>query len=312
MTMVGGNGSIAARPVRGSRPGRALEAARAFAIARPVLAVLMVALAARVIVALVVFAGFDGGLFGDDQRYSAIAAGMADGNFQALSPYWGPQDYLNQLYDDTETVLLPIASLYWLFGPITLLGQLFVAALGAGAAAVTTRLAMELMPRAVAIGAGLVVALLPSQVIFSSIILKDAGIWLTMALLALVIARASVARGEALAGWALATVGLLFALGHLRGHTLVIACWALALTALLGSRQQWLPRAGGALLIALVMPMTFGFGPAGIHNLRGGALSDLGFQRAANAMDAQTAISTPKPVPASPTVGAPVIVAGTP
>lgn len=276
-----------------------------FADEHPVLAVFALALAVRSIVALTVFIGWDGWLFGDDLRYSVLAQAKADGSdaFASLSPEWGPALYLDTLYDGTSTLLMPITALYWVFGPVKLIAQLFVAVLGAGAAAVTARLALEFLSRHAAVVAGAIVALMPSQVLFSSLILKDAAVWLVMASIGLLVALALRAEGRRLAYLAAGILVLLLALGNLRDHTLVIACWGVGLAALAGVRQGRLLRLAGALATMALVPMAFGLGVAGKNNFSGATIERLGFQRAANAVAAETAIekdaSAPEEAPAA-------------
>ena len=256
----------------------------------PVAAVFAVALVARTLVALVVYWRFGGSLLLDDATYSEMAATKAAGEAGAWAPY------VDWLYLRTGVLLVPITGLYALFGPVKLLGQLYVALLGAATAAVTTRLALEAVARRWALAAGLVVALLPSQVLWSSLILKDAGVWLVLSALALVVALAGRADGARLVALGGAAAGLLTLLGFLRLHTLVVAGVALVLTAWVGSRHCRVRRVAVAALLAVSIPwLAFGIGPAGIGIVSTSTSASLGERRAENARQSNTAVVPPAP-----------------
>jgi hypothetical protein len=247
----------------------------------PVLAVFAVALAVRVVVAVAVYVGWGGSLFLDDATYSQMAQQAADGTLTGVYPLW--------LYERTGSLLVPVTGLYEVLGPVELAGQLYVALLGAAAAALTVRLALEVVDRRWAIAAGLVVALLPSQILWSSLIMKDAAVWLTLAGLAVIASVASRTTGWRLAVLGVAAVALLAALGFLRLQTLEVACVALVLASLVGSRRAWLVRLAGAVALLVCIPYAFGMGPAGVSYVSV-AQHDVGAQRAKNAKFADSAI----------------------
>ncbi|MGH2747932.1 MAG: hypothetical protein ACRDKB_08420 [Actinomycetota bacterium] len=249
--------------------------------AHPVAATFAVALASRLLVALA-FADFFSGTFVlDDSTYTQMATDRASGDIS----HWDP--YTHFLYDVTATFMLPLTLIYDIFGTSEIVGRIYVALLGAGAAALVTRVAMEAIGRRWAIAAGLVVALLPSQVLWSSLILKDAAVWIVLATLALVVALAGRSRGATLAAYGVAAAGLLILMGHLRLHTTVVAAWALMGAAWAGSRAQRLPRAAGAVAIGLAIPWLVGLGPAGLSFVTdAGSLQE---RRIANAAGATSA-----------------------
>ena len=249
---------------------------------RPVLAVFVIAFAARALLALAITIGWGGTLFLDDASYSRLAAAGADGTLSRLGAYpeW--------LYDHTATLLVPISGLYAVFGPVTLVGQLYVALLGAATAAITVRLVLEFGNRRTALVAGLLVALLPSQVLWSSIIMKDAAVWATLAALALVVAIGARSTGRRLLLCAAAVIALLALLGLLRRHTLEVALIAMVIATLFSERPWRFVRFGGAVAILVCLPLFFEMGPAGEPFVAGAV--DPGLQRALNAQGAQTAV----------------------
>jgi hypothetical protein len=256
----------------------------AFMGAHPVWGVFLLALAIRIGVAIAIAIVHPHNIAPDGIQYSALAAAKATGHTQG----WGPYEHF--LYTRTLTLLLPLTLLYKLFGTHQLVGQLYVTLIGAGTAAIVTRLAMEVLPKRWSLAAGLIVALLPTQIVWSSLILKDAAVWLLLAGLALTIAIAGRSRGLRLIALGGAAAVLLVLLGYLREYTLVVAVWALMLAVLVGPRTHRLPQIAVAVVIGVFIPwVVFGMGPAGLTAVKGSeAPSDI---RAGMAVGASSAIA---------------------
>lgn len=272
---------------------------------RPLLTVFCIALAVRVVLAVAIWAVAGGSLFPDDTRYSEMAAEAAAGQ----SGEWTRAEH--RRYQETATLLVPLTALYRVLGPVKLAGQLLVAVLGAAAAALTARLALEALEVGWATAAGLAVALLPSQVLWSALVLKDAPVWALLAALALVVAVAGRSSGRRLVGLAAAAAALLLLLGFLRQQTLVVAAWALALSSWAGTPERRLARGLGALAIAVVVPWAAGQGPAGVGFLTGvGPLAGI---RAVAAGDAETSfVDEPTATSTTVTRAAPTTAAPSP
>ena len=251
---------------------------------QPVLGVFLIALAVRAVAAVVITIGWGGSLFLDDATYSRMAQAAADGSLHSLGAYpeW--------LYDHTATLLVPITGFYEVLGPFKLSGQLYVAVLGAATAALTARLALEVLDRRFALVAGLLVALLPSQVLWSSIIMKDAAVWACLSGLAVVAAVAARSTGRKLATLGLAAAGVLVLLAYLRLQTLEVACVALVLAMLVSDRAQRPLRLAVATGLLVVVPWAYGMGLAGAPYVAG--VKDPAAQRALNAQHARSAIDT--------------------
>jgi hypothetical protein len=258
-------------------------ASRSFGLIQrhPVLSVFCLALAARALLSVLITVSLGSGAFSDDATYSEMAAERAAGDTG------GWNEYTHWLYERTATFLVPLTLVYRVFGPEPLAGRLLVALLGSAAAAATTRLAMEALPVRWALAAGAAVALLPSQVLFSSLVLKDAAVWAVLATLGLVSALVGRSTGRRLLLLLLGAGVLLVLLSFLRMHTLVVASWALALASLAGDRAGRAPRLLGALALLVVVPLSTGAGAAGI-NLIHEQEGTLGQKRVANAQGAET------------------------
>jgi hypothetical protein len=252
--------------------------------AHPVWGVFLLALVIRFGVAIAIAIVHPHNIAPDGIEYSALAAAKATGHTGG----WGPYEHF--LYTRTLTLLLPLTLLYKLFGTHQLIGQLYVALFGAGTAAIVTRLAMEALPMRWSLAAGLIVALLPTQIVWSSLILKDAAVWMMLAGLGLTIAVAGRSRGLRLVALGVVAAVLLLLLGYLREYTLIVAVWAMMLAVLVGPRTHRLPQIAVAVVIGVFLPwVVFGMGPAGLTAVKGAeAPSDV---RAGMAVGASSAIA---------------------
>lgn len=272
-----------------------LRRGRDLVVRHPVASVVVVALVVRVALAVVISQMSGGGVFEDDGTYTLLAEQKATGATQRWSEY----EYF--LYDATGTLMVPLTWLFSVFGPHAFLGQMLVVGYAVVAAGAVVRLGLEALPVGWAVGAGLVVALLPSQVLFSSLVLKDAAVWAVLALLALTVSLCNRHGGRRLL-LAVAAVGVLYVLlAHLRVHTLVAACWAASLAALLAPGPDRLRRASAVVLLSVIVPMLYGLGPAGLR-LATDAAATLEARRTNNAVGAATAFVPPPPksVPTAP------------
>jgi hypothetical protein len=195
----------------------------------------------------------------DDTTYAGLAAQMATGAADDWSPY------LATLYSATATFLVPLTGLFWLFGPVEWIGQALVAIVGAGVAAVATKVALEKLESLWAISVGIVLALLPSQVAWSTVMLKDPWVWLCTALITWFVILALRTSGRTRVLAVLGITVTLFLLGHLRMQTTFVAAWAMVGTALLVPKHNRVTWIGGALLVAITVPWLAGGGPGGVE-----------------------------------------------
>lgn len=256
----------------------------------PAFSIFMVAVIARVIAALAVYAVFGQQLVLDDDTYSFMASAKASGQTESWDAF------THDLYANTATFMIPLTVLYRLLGAEPAIGQFYVILLGAGAATATTLVAKQIVTARWALVAGMIVALLPSQILFSSLILKDASVWLVLASLGLAVASANRAKGWRLVANGAAVTILLWLLGHLRLHTLVVASIAVMIGCGFGQKEQRWPRIVGAAVIAMSVPWLLGIGPAGLTlAMNAGSLEE---RRVANAQGANSAIVQADPDPA--------------
>ena len=257
-------------------------------LAHPIITSFVVALIARVCVATGINLLFGGFLFLDDLTYHQMASDLV----RDLHMRWDP--YTQFLFNTTATFLIPLTFLYELFGPRILIGQLWVAVLGAGTAAFVGLFLFDLTDdRRWALLGGVVVGLLPSQVLWSSLVLKDAAVWFLLVALAVAVQRAQRATAIALLVTLFACGTLLFALAYLRPHTMVVAAFAMAVAFIWSPREARAQRAGAGLLLALFIPWAAGYGLLGTTLIFNG--QSLHERRMNNAAGAASAFVQPSP-----------------
>lgn len=270
----------------------------------PYLVVFVVALVIRIAMA-VVLSSYAEGLVADDGTYDQIARSKAAGQSGAWDPY------TSQLFRDTATFSGPLWIVYELTGSRAIFGQLMVALVGALVAVGSARFARNLVGPGLSLAIGLTMALFPSLVLWSSLTLKDSFVWLAALAIAGAVVSVLDAEGRARVGWMAVLTVLLFATAHLRAHSFVVVCMALALVALVHVRRD--PRLALALLaIGTLVPLVDGKGPVGVSYAA--SRGSLEVRRYQNAVGAETAIvpvvdpDAPVEVPTSNTAS--TVVAG--
>ncbi|MCW2990396.1 MAG: hypothetical protein JWM73_990 [Solirubrobacterales bacterium] len=279
-----------ARP-RLRRPAAAI----AWAIERPVLTAVLLALLVRVCFAIASFVVNTDYLIPDEVQYIDLARVVVGGH---TPEEWFP-GYGQSLYDSTGTFMEPLVALFRVFGTSRLVGQLFSAVVGAAVVGGTTFIALRFLRRPYALLAGAVVALMPSQVLFSAVVLREAHVWLGLCVLGIAaVLMAGVDRRRIVLGAVIAAAAL-FALAYLRQQTFVTAAWSLALAMLIAPRQLWPARATIAVAMAVAIPWIAGIGPAGL-SLVDTAAPNLAKTRSTLATGANSAFQPPAPTKAPP------------
>lgn len=277
-----------ARLTGGTRsvPGRQPRAL-AWIDAHPLAFVAVVAAIPRLVVMAGILVLVDGPVFNDVTYYTDWARQVAAGDYA----YFGEGTHWDAV--GNAAFVYPIAFLYEIFGPRPLIGALLSVGYGVATAVVVSRLALEVLPRRWAIVPGLIVALLPSLVLWSSIPLKDSATWLALALAALLVALGARSEGRALALSGAALGALIVVLSFLREHTMVVAVCGLVLASWVGPKRARIQRVAGAAILAVGVPWLLGWGPLGIDVVTGaGSLAE---RRSLNARDAVTAFVAPGP-----------------
>lgn len=275
-----------------------LHGSRDWLIGHPVLAATSIALVVRVLTAIGSFVVNRTYLIGDELQYMQLADHVARGH---TADSWYPF-YGQTLYDSTWVFIAPITFLFEVFGPSRLLAQLWSVLFGVVTVAVASSLAMRITDRRRALALGLLVALLPSQVLWSSVALRESMVWATL----VVVAWAAVSSADP--SWRRAVVatavglGALLAMARLRDQTFIVAVWALVPGVLIGGGRRYLLRLVGAAGLAVLLPMSVGLGPAGYDLVRAAAPS-LGTTRTTLALHAETGFAPTEslgPIPQTP------------
>lgn len=256
----------------------------------PVLSVLGAALTVRIAAAIISFLLNHRWLIPDEGQYLDLVRWVASGR---SAESWFP-GYGQSLYDSTRVFLSPLVFLFHFLPASRLVAQLWVALFGALTAALITRLWLEIT-RKWAVLAGLIVAFLPSQVLLSAVVLREALIWAALALMALALALSGRVSGRKLLGSLLLVAAGLLALSFLRSQTAIVAAWSAVGACVVAGRHRIL-RLATTLLIAAAIPYAAGLGIGG-WSLVVRAVPRLGQTRAYMALDAKTAFAPGRVVP---------------
>ena len=222
----------------------------------PAILVFVVAFTIRFSVAVVVAVTRNGYLFPDDRGYLNMASEFANGRTGTweMTNTWG-------LWNINASFLAPIAYLFHYFGSHALIGQTLSALAGATTAAAVAALVHRHTSAIAALFSGLIVAVFPSQILWSSIVLKDPFSWMALSLLALVLGWWANKSGliKFAAGFLMLS-SLTFFLAHLRVHTLTTTCIAGAIALLLTARKHRIAKVLSLLVLLAVMPLSVGAG----------------------------------------------------
>ena len=253
---------------------------------RPGLTVFLVALSVRLALAAVVSVRSDGSMFLDDGFYLSLTTWWAaNGGIGNLDP--DSQEF----YRTHVSFLGPIGVLFRMFGAKPILAQAISAVAGAATAACVVTIARRHTRPKIALAAGLLAALFPSQVLWSSLVLKDSAVWMALSGLAVAFGwwTRFTDRRRFLTGLVVIS-GLMIYLVHLRIHTLLVASLALVIASAMSSNPFRAARTMAAVALLVIVPTFSAAGPAG-HVLWKVGLTGLADQRVAGAEGALTAIS---------------------
>jgi hypothetical protein len=274
-----------------------------FVLQRPALSIFLLAFVIRLLVITGVILFTDHVVIPDEIQYLTLAQRAAD--HQLTSTLWN--GYGRSLYHATATFMWPLTALYWLLWPFRGFAMILVALAGAGTAAFTTATALALLPRRWAMAAGGIVALLPSQVLWSSVVLRESFVWFLLAAVGYACTSLALGRGRARTSLALVLLACV-GLGYLREQTMIVAAWAVPAVLILGPRRRRLSLGLAGCVIALVAPFISGSGLGGASLLKK-AVPSLGSTRAYMSMNAKSAFVPTTVVATRPPVGTPTTVA---
>ena len=250
---------------------------------RPLLTVGVVAGVVRLVAVAVGLVLGEASMVKDENQYLAVAEASAAGR---LDVFW--VGYGRSLYDSTWVFTGQVDLLFRAFGPVRLLGLLLSAGYGVLAAVLTTVVASRVVRTSFAVLAGLVVALLPSQVFFSAAVVRESLIWTCLILAAFFLAEGRrAARPIDVALTLVGTTTCFLLLEGLRAQTAFVSLWCMAGALVLGRGLRSV-RAVAAVALLVVAPLLAGGAPGGVDFLDS-SFKRLGLIRTYMALDAESA-----------------------
>lgn len=226
----------------------------------PAFIAFLLALSIRGLSAGVVAVWFQGSLFSDDANYISLTREFADGRT--------PSD---SLWGSVWSFTYPIGWAMRLIGTTVMVPLAMSAMAGALTAAAVAFVVNQIQGPRWALGAGLTAALWPSQILWSSLVLRDSFMWMALSAVAVVLTwwGGSLRFARILPALTALALLLLYISGS-RKHTLVVACLALGLALIVTAKRHRALLALLALLVVAVVPWLVGLGVAGSDLIRGG------------------------------------------
>ena len=250
----------------------------------PVRTIFGVALSLRLLLVLIISLRYGGTLFADDRLYLNMVQTYASGG----TGIW--DSYYQNLWNVSTSFLLPASFVYRLSFQSTFAILILSAIIGSAIPASVTRLLSKHARTRISFGIGIVLAMMPSQVLWSSLFLKD--IYLAIGLIGITFALRYWSSSEKFSGFlqGLTCITLaMFFIQRIRLHSLIVACIALFLSALFLGGRLWLARIACAVALFAIMPSMIGGGYFG-SNFAGDLANGMEEQRAVGAIGASTGV----------------------
>lgn len=258
----------------------------AIGLRAPIRTAVAIAATARLLTAVVLRVSTRDHVVPDELLYDGMVDDVLSGRSNE-SQEW--VSYYHGLWQRVRTFSEPHLLVTRIIGDTRFAGQLVSATFGVVAVAFTAMLATRVLGKRAGLIAGLIAALWPSQMLFSSLAIRDSTVWASTAIAVYCVygfTRAT--ERKAAAAWFAGFVFALFLLDGARDQTFAVVVFAAALTVLAAFRGSWITRLliAGAVVVAL--PVVFGHGVANHSELN--RFDSLASTRYFNAVDSRTPI----------------------
>jgi energy-converting hydrogenase Eha subunit A len=287
VTAAGTSGELVLVPPR--RAQKVVRGAQSLLEGHPVRTSFLVALALRVVAAVGITL-FGGYLFGDESQYVTLGRLAAAGH---LTPaFWS--GYGETLFHTAASFMWPTVVLFKVFGAHPLLPALWAGLFGAATAALTAAIARRALSAGWSAVAGLTVAVFPSQIVWSSVVLRESMVWAGIAAAAYGILIFSQAKQwQSLAAATILVGGGLLTIAFLRSWAFLAAAWATAIAVWLFRPARPVFARALCAVLCLIIPLASGLGLAGSTYIRHHG-QQLGYERSVLSLNAKSAFVHPK------------------
>lgn len=250
-----------------------------------------VAFVLRVIAAVIITAS-RGYIFPDEEGYVGFSGLAASGHLTPSVQY----DYGETLFHEAASFMWPLTIISRLFGTHIILATLWASLFGAVTAALTALLVARVLSKPWAAAGGLAVALFPSQILWSSVVLRESMVWaglVAIAIGALGLSRAT--RWQSVVG-ATALIGVaMIDVEFLRSWAFLAAAWAVGLSVWLYRPARPIVTRTISICLLVLVPVLGGLGIAGVGYIHHNT-SNLGYERTVLSAGAKSAFVHPKVV----------------
>jgi hypothetical protein len=232
----------------------------------------------------------NGALYLDDRSYLRMITERATGS----SGEW--DDYTKWLWNASRSFLTPGYVLFEVFGPHVLLVLLLSALLGSLLVVGTFRLMCVYASRQTSFALAAILALMPSQILWSSLYLKDIYVAVSLLLVVFLVHRfESTQVGSRLLIFSFGICVAILFISRIRVHTFLATCFAVGIALVVSRAKFRLATLGFGIVLCLFIPLIPTGQVAGLNVLT--RLSNgMEEQRLAGAIGAATAVvSVDKP-----------------
>jgi hypothetical protein len=260
----------------------------------PAQLVFLIAVTLRLSLALVVSIRYGGTLFSDDRVYLNMVKAYTSGQTET----W--DSYQDMLWGRSLSFLVPASIVYKVTFRSTFAILTLSAIIGSVIPSATTHLLRKYVSVKICCAVGIVMALMPSQVLWSSLFLKDVYIVVGLISTAFILKywASQIGVSRFLIGL-MGVVAVLFYIQRIRLHSLIVVCIALFLSTIFMGGRFWWARAASTAILFSIMPWMIGGGVFGT-NFAQQLGNGLEGQRAAGAIGAATGVIELPPPTVSP------------
>lgn len=273
-----------------------------------------VAFALRVVAATIITVS-RGYIFPDEEGYVGFSGLAASGHLTPSVQY----GYGEALFHEAASFMWPLTIIFRLFGAHIILAALWASLFGAVTAALTAVLVARVLTKSWAAAGGLGVAVFPSQILWSSVVLRESMVWAGLVAIAIGLLSLSRAiRWQSVVG-ATALIGVaMIEVEYLRSWAFLAAGWAVGLSVWLYRPARPVVTRTICTCLLVLLPVLGGLGVAGVGYIHHNT-SNLGYERTVLSAGAKSAFVHPKVVkvtkpvpttaPAAPATTAPATTA---
>jgi len=250
-----------------------------------------VAFALRIVAATIITVT-RGYIFPDEEGYVGFSGLAASGHLTPSVQY----GYGEALFHEAASFMWPLTIIFRLFGAHIILAALWAALFGAVTAALTALLVARVLTKSWAAAGGLGVAVFPSQILWSSVVLRESMVWAGLIAIAIgLLSLSRAVRWQSVVGATVLIGVAMVDVEYLRSWAFLAAAWAVGLSVWLYRPVRPVVTRTICTCLLVLVPVFGGLGVAGVNYIHHNT-SNLGYERTVLSAGAKSAFVHPKVV----------------